>query len=41
MIITAIQYVTVARSLDNDGEGSILAIVSLVATDPVVGSDFL
>ncbi|WP_345894268.1 potassium transporter Kup [Lichenifustis flavocetrariae] len=30
MIITTIKYVTVAMSLDNDGEGGILAVMSLV-----------
>jgi len=30
MIITTVKYVTVAMSLDNDGEGGILALMSLV-----------
>ncbi len=30
MIITTLKYVTVAMSLDNDGEGGILAVMSLV-----------
>ncbi len=30
MIITTVKYVTIAMSLDNDGEGGILAVMSLV-----------
>ena len=30
MIITTIKYVTVAMSIDNDGEGGVLALMALL-----------
>ncbi len=35
IIVTSIKYVTIAMRMDNDGEGGILALMSLVASGPI------
>jgi KUP system potassium uptake protein len=37
IIVTSVKYVTVAMSIDNDGEGGILALMALLAFRNIIG----